>query len=137
MANWSPERAQRFQERAPKCTEASAQIGTEVHSEHASVALRQNVKVSPGLGRLDHTKCVLPSGYRQVDRVIASDLQEHPCVRAAFVGLSSRMQETRPKFETCGDPLDVTDPFSDLLQQTPMGLVHLKVGQNREIVPLL
>jgi hypothetical protein len=28
------------------------------------------------------------------------------------------MQEARPKFETCGDPLDVTDPFSDLLQHT-------------------
>ena len=65
---------QRFQERAPKRTQASADIGTEVRAQHAAVALCQNLKVSSGLGRLDQTKRVLASRYRQIDRVIACDL---------------------------------------------------------------
>jgi hypothetical protein len=57
------------------------------------------------LGCLDHAKAVLPSRHRQIDSVIARDLEEHPRVWATLVGLPRRVQEPRPELEACGDRL--------------------------------
>jgi phosphoketolase len=44
--------------------------------------------------------------HRQIDGVIARDLEEHPGVRTALVSPSGRVQKARPEFETRGDALD-------------------------------
>jgi len=48
-------------------------------------------------------------GTAKIDRAIACDLREHPCVRAALLCLSSGTQEARPELETSRDPFEVTD----------------------------
>src|SRR5262245_9338445 len=47
------------------------------------------------------------------------------------------MQETRPEFETRGNPPYIADALADLLQQALVRLVQVDVRQKRQIVTLV
>ena len=47
------------------------------------------------------------------------------------------MQETRPEFETGGDPFVIADAVTDLLQYPLVRFAHLNVGQQRKIVAVV
>ena len=73
-------------------------------------------------------------GTSQIAGVIAGDLQEHPGVGAAFVGLPGRMEETGPEAETGRHPLAIPHHQANFLQCIGMELVALDVGEERKIV---
>ena len=68
--------------------------------QSAPPAIGQNLKISARLRRLHDAESVFLSGHRQVDRIVAGDLQEHSRIRPAFVRLSRRVQEARAEAET-------------------------------------
>ena len=47
------------------------------------------------------------------------------------------MQETRPEFETGGNPFVIADAVTDLLQYPLVRFAHLNVGQKRKIVAVV
>jgi hypothetical protein len=84
-------------------------VGAEMNAQRSSIAFRQNVEVASGLRGFDDSESVLLFRDRQVLRVFASDLEEDAAVRAAFVGLSSGVQEAGAEAETGRDALTVAD----------------------------
>src|SRR5437764_11052975 len=93
--------------------------------QSATTPLRQNLEVSPSLCRLYDSECVLLSWHRQVDAVITGDLEEYAAVRAALVGLASRMQEPWPESNTSGDSFAISNAVPHFLQVRFVLLVHL------------
>src|SRR5579859_1606817 len=94
----------------------------------------ENLKIAPCLGRLYDPKCVFLFGHRNVDRVIASDLEKDAAVGSALVGLAGGMLKTRPKFRAGGDALFVANRMTDRLERRLMHIVHFNVGENRKVI---
>src|SRR5579871_142278 len=88
----------------------------QMHSQRTPFAIGQYLKVSPSLSRLYGSECVLLSWHRQINSIVARDLQEHASVRTAFVGLSSGMQETRAKAQAGCNVLAITHSMAHGLQ---------------------
>ena len=76
-----------------------------MHDKNATSALGQHLEIAARLRCLDNAKRVRLFRHLEIIGVVAGDLQEHAAVGAAFVDLTGRMQEARPKPETGGDPL--------------------------------
>src|ERR1700680_3387729 len=96
-------------------------------TESAAVALHQDLKIAARLGRFHNAEGVLLAGHWNVGPVIAGDLQEHARVRAAFVGLPGRVQESRTKAEAGSDSFLVAHIFADALKSILVRLVHLDI----------
>ena len=94
----------------------------------------ENLKITASLRGFYDPKCVLLFGHRNIDRVITSDLEKDAGIGSAFVGLARGMLEARAKFRAGGDTLFVANCVTDRLQCRLMCIVHLNVGENREIV---
>ena len=109
-----------------------------MHAQCAAIAPHQDVEISSGLGRLDHTEGVLPSRHRHINGVIARDLKEDP----RRVGPPSdrlpiqwQAYKARPEFElTCRDPPDIAKGLRHR-PRYPGALVHLDVRQKRDNSP--
>ena len=81
-------RPQCRKEYGPQGSQMSSDVRAKMRAERAAAALHQDLEIASGLRRLDRTKRVFPSRHRHINGVIARNLQEHSCIRAAFVGLS-------------------------------------------------
>ena len=100
-----------------------------MHAQRAPAALGEHVEIAAGLGRLDHAEARLLARHGEILGVIASDLQEHAAVGAAFLGLPGGMQEARAEFRTGRDLALVAHPKPHPLQALDMGAVALDIGQ--------
>jgi hypothetical protein len=61
-----------------KCDQRARHITPEVHPERTTVAFRQDLEISPRLGRLYHAEGVGLTGHRKIERVVTRELQETP-----------------------------------------------------------
>src|SRR6185437_14201268 len=75
-------------------------IFAEMDAKDAAIAFRENRKITASLRGFDNTKGIFSAGNRQIHCIVARDLKKYAAIRATFVGLSRRMQETRAKTET-------------------------------------
>ena len=78
-------------------------------AQGAPAAFEQNVKVAAGLRAFHHAETGAVSGNGEVLAIVGGDLQKHPAVRPAFIGLAGRMQKSRAEFETGCDTAAVAE----------------------------
>src|ERR1035441_10564866 len=71
----------------------------EVDTQRATTALHQHLEIAAGLRCLHDAKAVVMTGYVDIHRIVAGDLQEYSGIRAAFVCLPGRMLEARSEAE--------------------------------------
>src|SRR6478735_8681757 len=105
-----------------------------MHAQSAPPPLRQNLEIAARLRCLHDSEGVLLAGNRELHRIVARDLQEDPSVGPAFVGLTGRMQKTRPKPEAGRNVLAIAHRVAHLLQRRFVLSIHLDVGENYEII---
>src|SRR5262249_16189901 len=105
-----------------------------MHAQDAPPALRQHFEIAARLRRLDDAEAVFVTRHIEIVSIVAGNLQEHPAVRPSFVGLSGRMEETRPEPDAGRHPLAVTDHDADILQRAAVALGALDVGEKRAVV---
>jgi hypothetical protein len=70
-------RRQRCRDRRLQSLQAGSEVRAEMSAPSAALALEQDLKITSSLGRLDQTETILLSRHRQIDGVIAGDLQAH------------------------------------------------------------
>ena len=105
-----------------------------MHAQSPPAAFGQHAEIAASLRCLDHAEARLLARHRQIPVVIGGDLQEHPAVGTAFVGLPGRMLEARPEFGAGRDMSPVAHRQSHVLQTSDMGGVTLDIGEQRDIV---
>src|SRR2546427_10394709 len=79
-------------------------IGPEMHAQRAAPALPQHLEVAERLSGLHDAERVSATRHREIVGVVAGNLDEHPGIRAALVGLSGPAQISRPEADTGRDP---------------------------------
>src|SRR5215510_580859 len=87
-----------------------------MYPQRAPVALEQNLEIAPGLCCLDNTERVFLPRNRQIDCIVASDLQEDSRIRPTFIGLSGGMQVARSKTQAGCNMLGIAHQVPDGLQ---------------------
>src|SRR2546430_11700072 len=100
----------------------------------AALALEQYGKIAPRLRRLYHPESELLPGYRQIDGVIARDLQKDAAVRTTFISLTGGMQKPRAKSQASRVLPRIPHTMANALQHHLMLAIHRHVGQQSEIV---
>ena len=95
-----------------------------------SPAIGQHLEISARLRCLHDSEGVFLSGHRQFDGIVAGDLQKHSGVRATFVGLSRRVQESRAESQTGRHALLVAHQMPQRLQTFFVLAVHLDVAEH-------
>src|SRR5437868_5493833 len=108
-----------------------------MNPESAAMPLGQYLKIAASLRGFNDAEGVLLTRRRQIDRIIARDLQKHAAVWAAFVTLSRRVKEARPEAKTCRDSLLVSHHMPYVLKRFFICVVHFNVGEQTEIVTLV
>ena len=86
-----------------------------MHAESPAIAVREHLEIAARLGGFDHAKSVFLPGDLEINRIIASDLQEYARVRAAFIGLTCGMEEARAEAKASRHLLSVPNDGTDLL----------------------
>ena len=66
----------------------SGDVRTKMGAERTALALHQDLEIPSCLSRLDYAERVFLVRHRQIEGVVARDLQEDARVRAALIGLS-------------------------------------------------
>src|SRR5712664_1107174 len=117
-----------------KRREPRLQILTQVDAQCAAAAFGENREVAPGLRGFHDPESVFLPGYRRILGIVASDLQKNAAIGAAFVGLSSGVQEARAKAEDGGHLLLVAHGVPNTLQRLFIRGIHRYVAQDCEIV---
>src|SRR5215203_5551656 len=117
-----------------KGAQTGTHVCTEMQPQRAALARQEHLEVPTRLGGLDDTERVLLSRDRDINGIITRDLQEHAGIRSALVGLPGRMQEARTELQACRDALRAEDVMANGLQIAIVGVVHLDVGEQCEVV---
>ena len=94
----------------------------------------QHLEIAARLRGLDDAEGVLAARHQDVGRIVGSNLQEHPAVGSAFVGLAGGVQKARSEFEATGRATGIADRPANRLQQPLVRRVHLDVGEQGEVV---
>src|SRR2546430_2187707 len=102
-----------------------------MYAQRAPAALGQHFKVAARLGGLHNSESIFLPRHGQVNRVVASDLQENSGVWSAFVSLPGRMQKARAKAETGRHAFPIARRMTRGLQGCFVCVIHLKVGEQR------
>jgi hypothetical protein len=66
--------------------------------QRTAIPFCENLKITASLGSFYDSECVFLFGHRNIDRVIASDLEKHAGVGSAFISLARGMLKARAKF---------------------------------------
>src|SRR5690242_3002898 len=114
--------------------ETNFDIFAKMYAQSSSPTIGEDLEISSSLRGFHDAERVLRAGHLHVVSVVASDLQEYPAVRAAFVRLSRGMQETRTEAETGGHLLGIANSVANLLQACFVLLVHLNVAKHGKVV---
>src|SRR5580765_1812512 len=107
-----------------------------MHPKGASSALSKYCEIAAGLCSLDNTERVFLVGDRQIDGVVAGDLQEDAGIGSAFVGLAGGVQKARTKSKNRRDLLLVPHAVANGLQNSLVLGIHGDVAEQSEIVSL-
>src|SRR6266568_4012386 len=105
-----------------------------MHPQGAPVSIGEHLEVAAGLRRLDDAKGIFMSGNRQINGVVAGNLQKNSAVGTAFIGLASGVQKAWSKTEARSHTLAVADQVTYGLQLLFVDVIHLDVGQYGKIV---
>src|SRR5579864_352183 len=76
-----------------RCINCPSQLGQpcidirQVDAERAPAAFHQHLEIAARLRRLHHAEAVGMAGHLDIGRIIASEVEEHPGIRAALVSL--------------------------------------------------
>src|SRR5450631_4422267 len=105
-----------------------------MHAKSATPAIDEHFKVATRLRRLNHAESVFLIGHRKIGSVVARDLQENSGVRAAFIGLTRGVQESRTESKASSRMFAVAHRLPDFLQLRFVCGIHLHEGEQRKIV---
>src|SRR6185503_15590829 len=125
---------QRCTHRLLERAETGADVGAQMYPQGATLALQQYVEVASSLGRLHDAECVLLPWDGNIEGVIASELEEDTRIRSTLVCLPGRVQEARSEFYARRDTRRAEDLIADRLQFALVRVIHLQVGEQREVV---
>src|SRR6476469_6761531 len=120
--------------RALQSRQSSFEVARDMHAQSAAPSFRQNLEIAASLRCLHDSECVLLAWHRELHRIVARDLQEDSSVGAAFIGLTGRMQKTRPKAEAGRNVLAIPHGVAYLLQRFFVLSIHLHIAENCEII---
>ena len=95
--------------------EAGFHVFAKMHAKGSAAAFGENREVAASLCGFHDAESVFLAGNREIDGVIASDLEKYAAVRSTFVGLSGGVQEARAESEDGGDFFGVANPVTDAL----------------------
>src|SRR6185437_4452524 len=119
---------------AVQIRKSAGHVFAEMDAKSAAIAFGKDGEITAGLRRFHDTKGVFPAGNGQIHSVVASDLQKHTAVWAAFVSLSRGMQKARAETETSGDALAIANDMADFLQRAFIRIIHLDVREHSEVI---
>src|SRR5215470_1198513 len=128
---------ERLLQRGSQCSEIFRHVFAEMHSQRAPSALCEHGEVTSRLSCLHDAEGILLSGHGEINGIVASDLQKHSAVGPPFVRLTGRVQKARPESENGGNYLLVANRVPNLLQCTPIGVIHCDVAEDAEVVTWL
>src|SRR5256885_8035949 len=103
-------------------------------SECAAASIGEDVEITASLRGLYDAERVLLAGHGKVGGVIVGDLEKDAGVRAAFVGLSCGMQESRAEAEAGGEFLFVTNDVTEFLKNFFVFGVHGDIAENGKVI---
>src|SRR6202051_2634682 len=120
--------------RRGECVESGPDV-IEMDSNGASPALVQHFEIADRLRQLH--RCEIKVASRQSDflAMLGRDRDEDAFVRAALVGLSGRVQITRPEARNRRYALGIADSGADGIERGLMRLGLLDIGEQREVIP--
>src|SRR5437868_4198193 len=107
-----------------------------MHSQRAASAFGQYLEITTRLRGFHYSESIFLARDRNIGGVIAGDLKKYARVWAALVGLSSRVQKTRPEAEARCHMLRIADCMTNLLQPRLVINIHLDVAEDGKIVSL-
>ena len=105
-----------------------------MNAQDTPAAFREHVEITARLRRLDDPEGIFLVWNREIEGVVAGDLQKNATVRAAFIGLPGRVQEARSEAHAGGDPLAVADEDAQMLQRIAMARVAFHIGEDRTVI---
>src|SRR6267154_717688 len=103
-------------------------------AQSAAASLGEDVEITARLRGFYDAEGIFLAGHGKVGGVIVSDLEKDAGVRAAFVGLSCGMQESRTEAEAGGDFLFVTNDVTEFLKNFFVFGVHGDIGEDGEVI---
>ena len=108
-----------------------------MHAQCAAATFCEHLEISTSLRRFDNSERIFLARYRQVLGIITGDLQKDPRIRPAFVSLPRGVQEARTEAEASRDMFLVAERVPNRLQCFLVGLVHLDVAEDCEVITCL
>src|SRR5580704_6169572 len=114
--------------------QSRAYIAPQMHPQRATTPFGQYLEIPARLRRLHHPECVLLLRHRQLDGVVACDLQEDARIWSAFVGLTRGMQKSRSKAQAGRYMLFVAHTMSQRLQHFLVLVVHLDISEHSKVI---
>src|ERR1700731_37977 len=105
-----------------------------MHTQCAAPAFGQHREIATRLRGFYNAKRIFLPWNREIDSVVASDLQKNATVGAALVSLSGGMQEARTKTEHCGDFFAVANGKAYGLHGFLVGVIHGDVAKHCEVI---
>src|ERR1051326_484755 len=105
-----------------------------MNAQSATFSFGQDLEITAGLRRLDDAEGVLLLGNRELYSVVTRDLKKDSAVGAAFVCLSGGVKKARSETKAGSDAFLIADLVADRLQAVFVCLVHLDVGEQREVI---
>src|SRR2546422_2766174 len=103
----------------------------------ASPTFSQYCEISASLRGFDDAEGVLLIRHRQIERIVASNLQEHSGIRPTLVGLAGRMQKARTKAQTSRHALSISNQMPRRLKYLFVLFIHLDVCEQRKVITRL
>src|SRR5260370_41131848 len=114
--------------------EIAFHVFAEVDAKRAAIAIGEHGEVATRLGGLHDAKGEFLPRDRNIGGVIAGELKKNTRVRAAFVSLAGGVEKTRAEAKASGGFLGVAPLVTDGLQGFFVGVVHLDVAEEGEVI---
>src|SRR5689334_3673723 len=105
-----------------------------MHTQSASFALDQDLKITPRLRRFYHSKSIFLPWYWEINSVLTGDLQEDPGIWAAFVCLSGGVKKAWTEAQACCSAFAVAYGVTDFLEEFFVLVVHFQIGQQGQVI---
>src|SRR5436305_13190633 len=102
-------------------------------TQRAPLALGEHAEITSSLSRFYYAECVALSRNRKIVSVVAGNLEKDAGVWPALIRLAGRMKKAGAEAEAGRVRPDSAYRAADALQRVFMLLVHLNVGEQREV----
>src|SRR6185312_3739811 len=118
-------------------SQAGLDIAAQIEPQDAPAAVRQDREIAGRLRGLDDAEAQVADRHGDVVSRLGGDLQKHPGVGPALVGLAGGMQVTRPEAQDRGQMLAIANEASHLLQCGDVFGAAIQIGQQSDIVAIM